>query len=63
MKLEEINKIIDEYEKAANSEIGKTTADTMRTLVKRAFEAGVNHGLDTAVKIQNEIFNSQNINS
>jgi hypothetical protein len=53
MKLEEINKIIEEY--PVKNEIDKSIKDLLKTISQRSFEAGVNHGLDTVVKVRNEI--------
>ncbi len=59
MKLEEINKIIEEY--PVKNELDKSVKELLKTISQRSFEAGINHGLDTAVKIQQEIFKTEEI--
>ena len=59
MKLEEINKIIEEY--PVKNEMGKSVKELLKTISQRSFEAGVNHGLDVAVKIHQEVNKSEEI--
>jgi len=59
MKLEEINKIIKAY--PVKNELDKSVKELLKTISQRSFEAGVNHGLETAVKILKSIFDAENI--
>ena len=59
MNLEEINKIIEEY--PVKNKLDKSVKELLKTISQRSFEAGVNHGLDTAVKIQKSIFDAEEI--
>lgn len=61
MTLEEINKIIDEYDIKGLEELSKSTREMMKNVAQRAFEAGVKHGLETVTKIQEEILKERNI--